>query len=466
VPSHFVQNSDDAPYVLIMIDHTLSSADHRNISHIHHDNFGSGDRPDQDNVTPSYHRIMAANLVPGEILAQIFAVEGTICGDLKSYALVNSKWRTEAQYELFRTSIFAIRYLDSPPQFISFSKLVENEEYAYLGSVVGQLRIGLTSLSPVDPQFHGFLDSLTRIHTIYFENDIGSLLSERVLSPELRHSLIHLLHSTSLIRVIINADEFPLWILRSCLHVKSLTVTFPSHYISENDPLNDGNSCSHNIEELNFSGDGYALHSFVVWLRKFYVVAVDKIQRAIFTIPIMRPAFERDIFLGYVSLSHLTFKTTVGKYVRSRSVLVLNFAIVGTESRYDLSPLINLTTLNIETEVGDMAAQQYAARRLNVVSGLSWWARSFIITLPVPSKLQAFRVSLSGTYATNRDFMEIPEGDAAYHFGILRGALINICPSLLTLSFHLSCLFLNQEDIERIFSQLVHTDVSVHGPAG
>jgi hypothetical protein len=134
-----------------------------------------------------------------------------------------------------------------------------------------------------------------------FENNISRPLSERVLSPQLRHNLIHLLHSTSLIRVIINADESPLWILRSCLHVKSLTVTFPSHYISENDPLNDGESCSHNIEELNFCGDG-APYSFAVWLHKFYVVAVGKIQRAIFNISIVRPAFERDIFMGYVSI--------------------------------------------------------------------------------------------------------------------------------------------------------------------
>jgi hypothetical protein len=266
--------------------------------------------------------VMAANSAPGEILAQVFANEGTNCRDLKIYSLVNSKWRSAAQYELFRTSIFAIKYLDAPSQFIPFSTLVENMEYAYLGSVVGRIRIGLKSLSPVDPKSYDFLGSLTRIHTIYFADDIGKLLSDGTVAPELRYQLINLLHSKTLIKIVVDADEFPLWILRSCLHVKSLTFTFPSHYVSEEDPLNDRRSCSRKIEELNFCGDGYALHSFAIWLREFNVVSVDKIQRATFVIPTVRPTFERNMFVGYVSLSYLTFKTTTRKYDKSQSVIV------------------------------------------------------------------------------------------------------------------------------------------------
>lgn len=114
--------------------------------------------------------------------------------------------------------------------------------------------------------------------------------------------------------------------------------------------------------------------------------------------------------------------------------------------------------------MNETSAQHHATRRLNIVSGISWWARSFIITLPAPSKLQTFGISLFGTYATNQDFMAVLEGDVDYHFGFLREALLENCPCLSTLSFYFSCTSVSQEDLDRIFSQFVHTDVSLHDP--
>ncbi|KAF9441758.1 hypothetical protein P691DRAFT_765920 [Macrolepiota fuliginosa MF-IS2] len=373
---------------------------------------------------------MVTEYLPPETLAQIFKSKGTdlrgsVAEELKNYSLTCSRWRFPAQRELF--SNFTITSLNCPrsPGSLPYSVIAKDRRYSHLGPAIRRLHIALLVSSEADPHFYLFLEQLAAVSTITFTHSSALMFFQReVFTPDMRAALKGLFRLPSFTTLVVASPGFPLALIPSCIHVRTLVMhsytcgsqpNLDSWYHLRSDE--DGLAEFSHIETIDLLGDSKYIDGFTTWFRDpKRGMSTRGIRHATIQFFLNRPAGPQTIFCNFGNVTHLTIRFVLkvhnpGKYdsfspascERSTKMYVavavptpgdqiyLDFADPRPPTT-DVKYLVNLRSLRFE--IPETGQNRLLVDVRATITILHTWIMPFLYNLPSPSQLQNLELYL------------------------------------------------------------------------